>query len=87
MGGIPNLVGEPAIGGFGEPGVADVATHAETQALRYSTRNPDLRIILTVTQGLYRIVARRSAGIEKVADLKGKRIATIPRPPRAISSA
>jgi NitT/TauT family transport system substrate-binding protein len=59
--------------------VADVATHAETQALRYSVRHPELRIILNVSQGLYRIVARRSAGIASVADLKGKRIATIPQ--------
>ena len=78
MGGIANLVGEPAIAGFGTDGVADVATHAETQALRYSVRHPDLRIILTVTEGHYRIVARRSAGIATLADLKGKRIATVP---------
>lgn len=78
MGGIPNLVGEPVIPGFGEEGVADVATHAETQILRYSVRHPNLRVVLNVTEGLYRIVARRSAGIEAVADLKGKRIATIP---------
>jgi sulfonate transport system substrate-binding protein len=79
MGGIPNLVGDPPVPGFGEAGVADLATHAETQALRYSVRHPDLRIILTVTEGLYRIVARRSAGIATVADLRGKRIATIPQ--------
>jgi len=77
MGGIPNLVGEAQIQGFGSEGVADVATHAETQALRYSVKNPNIRIVLNVTKGLYRVVARRSAGIEKVADLKGKRIATI----------
>ena len=77
MGGIPNLVGEPIVPGFGEEGVADVATHAETQALRYSVRHPNLRIVLNVSQGLYRIVARRSAGIASVADLKGKRVATI----------
>lgn len=79
MGGIPNLVGDPIIPGFGEEGVADVATHAETQALRYSVRHPDLRIILQVTEGLYRIVARKSAGIETVADLKSKRVASIPQ--------
>lgn len=79
MGGIPNLVGEPIVPGFGEEGVADVATHAETQALRYSVRHPNLRIILNVSQGLYRIVARKSAGIARVADLKGKRVATIPQ--------
>lgn len=77
MGSIANLVGEPPVPGFGEEGEADLATNAETQALRYSVRHPNLRIIMTVTEGLYRIVARRSAGIESVADLKGKRIATI----------
>lgn len=77
MGGIPNLFGLPAIPGFGEDGIADVATHAETQGLRYSVANPDLRIILTVAEGLYRLAARRSAGIETLADLSGKRIATI----------
>jgi NitT/TauT family transport system substrate-binding protein len=78
MGGIPNLVGAAQIQGFGSPGVADVATHAETQALRYSVEHPDVRIILNVTRGLYRVVARKSAGIDTLADLKGKRIATIP---------
>ena len=79
MGGIPNLVGAPMINGFGEEGVADVATHAETQALRYSVEHPELRIVMNISQGLYRIVARRSAGIESVADLKGKSVATIPQ--------
>lgn len=81
-GGIGNLVGAPPVaglseGGLSQDGVADVATHAETQALRYSVANPDIRIILTVTEGRYRIVARRSAGIATLADLKGKRIATL----------
>lgn len=77
MGGIPNLVGEAGAQGFTSPGVADLATNAETQLLRYSVRHPDLRIIFNVTEGLYRIVARKSAGINSIADLKGKRIATI----------
>lgn len=77
MGGIANLVGEQGVPGFGSDGVADAATHAETQALRYSVRHPDVRIIMTITEGLYRIVARKSAGIAKLSDLKGKRIATI----------
>ncbi|WP_414902127.1 ABC transporter substrate-binding protein [Sphingomonas flavalba] len=55
----------------------DVATNAETQILRESIREPDLRIIMTVAEGLYRIVARKSAGITTVADLRGKRIATL----------
>ncbi len=77
MGGIPNLVGEAGAQGFASPGVADLATNAETQLLRFSVRHPDLRIIFNVTEGLYRIVARRSSGIHSIADLKGKRVATI----------
>jgi len=77
MGGIPNLVGETGAQGFASPGQADVATNAETQLLRFSVAHPDLRIVFNVTEGLYRIVARRSAGIATLADLKGKRVATI----------
>ncbi len=65
-GGIPVLVA----------GDADAATHAETQALLRSTANPNVRIVLTVAECYYRIVARRSAGITRLADLRGKRIGT-----------
>jgi sulfonate transport system substrate-binding protein len=59
-------------------GAADVATNAETQLLRESMTNPDLRIIMTVSESFYRLVARRSAGISKLSDLKGKRV-MVPR--------
>jgi NitT/TauT family transport system substrate-binding protein len=59
-------------------GEADLATNAETQLLRESVTNPDLRIIMTVTESFYRLVARRSAGIETLTDLKGKRV-MVPR--------
>lgn len=68
-GGIPNLF----------TGEADIATNAETQALRQSVDHPNLRIILTVSEGFYRIIARRSSGVTRLADLKGKRIATFGR--------
>jgi NitT/TauT family transport system substrate-binding protein len=57
---------------------ADLATNAETQALRQSVDHPDLRIIFTVAEGFYRVVARRSAGVHTLGDLRGKRIATAP---------
>lgn len=57
---------------------ADIATNAETQLLRESMTNPDLRIIMTVSESFYRLVARRSAGISKLSDLKGKRV-IVPR--------
>jgi len=56
----------------------DLATNAETQLLRESVANPDLRIIMTVSESFYRLVGRRSAGISKLADLKGKRV-LVPR--------
>src|SRR4051812_38009852 len=69
-GGIPNLF---------NAGEADIATNAETQALRQSVDHPNLRIILTVSEGFYRIIARRSAGVAKLEDLRGKKIATFGR--------
>jgi len=38
-------------------GEADLATNAETQLLRESVTNSDLRIIMTVTESFYRLVA------------------------------
>jgi len=67
-GGIPNIM----------DGSVDVATNAETQLLRQSVDDPSLRVIFTVAESFYRIVARKSAGIRTVADLKGKRV-TVPR--------
>jgi NitT/TauT family transport system substrate-binding protein len=72
-GGIPNIM----------DGTADIATNAETQLLRQSVGDPNLRVIFTVAESFYRIVARKSAGIAKVSDLKGKRITT----PRNTSAA
>jgi ABC-type nitrate/sulfonate/bicarbonate transport system substrate-binding protein len=68
-GGIPSLF---------EADAADLATNAETQALRQSVDHPDLRVVLTVAEGFYRVVARRSAGVHALDDLRGKRIATAP---------
>lgn len=67
-GGVPTLTS----------GMSDIATNAETQLLRESVDNPDLRVIFTIVESHYRIVARKSQGIQKLADLKGKRIA-VPR--------
>jgi ABC-type nitrate/sulfonate/bicarbonate transport system substrate-binding protein len=54
----------------------DLGTNAETQTLRQSVTYPNLRIIFTVTETFYRIVANREAGIETLEDLAGKRIAS-----------
>src|SRR5690606_19202803 len=56
-------------------GIADLAGNAGTQTLRMSLEHDDARIVMTVTEGLYRIVARKSAGIDSIEDLEGKRVA------------
>lgn len=57
-------------------GNVDVVTNAETQAILRSVADPDIRVILTVAEYGYRIVARRAAGIRTASDLRGKKIAT-----------
>jgi len=51
------------------------ATGSETQALINSTAEPGIRIICTLAEARYRIIARRSAGIRRVEDLRGKKVA------------
>jgi sulfonate transport system substrate-binding protein len=55
-------------------GTAHAATNAETQLLIYGT--PNVRLLFTVAEGLYRVVASRSAGIRTPSDLRGKRVTT-----------
>ncbi|MFL9839635.1 ABC transporter substrate-binding protein [Sphingomonas sp. ST-64] len=79
-GGVPNLIAGPVAGAIDRfPGRADAAGQAETQLLRLSVANPELRIVMTVTEGIYRIVARRSAGIARIADLAGRRVGIFER--------
>jgi len=56
-------------------GAVDAATGSETQALLNSIADPRIRIVLTLSDCRYRIVARKSAGIRRVADLRGKSVA------------
>lgn len=57
---------------------AHAAGNATTQMLRVLGDNPHVRLLFTLVDGNYRIVAKRSAGITRLADLKGKRI-VVPR--------
>jgi sulfonate transport system substrate-binding protein len=66
-GGIPALLSNTSI---------DLGTNAEIPALRNYATKKNLRIIFTVTETYYRIIASRKAGINTLADLKGKRIGT-----------
>jgi NitT/TauT family transport system substrate-binding protein len=58
-------------------GSADAATNAETQALLFSLKRPDIRIILTVAECGYRIIAPRAGGIRHAADLRGRKVGTV----------
>jgi len=75
--GGPPVMNGGVVSLLAEQDPADLATNAETQVLRQSVRRPDIRIIMTLVEGLYRIVARRSAGISSLDQLRGKRIATL----------
>lgn len=57
---------------------AHAATNATTQMLIVIRDNPKVRLLFTLTEGLYRIVAKRSAGIQTLSDLRGKRV-VVPR--------
>ncbi|AOB33661.1 hypothetical protein AKI39_12155 [Bordetella sp. H567] len=59
-------------------GQVDAATGSETQATLSAVLQPQLRIILTLAECHYRMVGRRSAGIQGIADLRGKRVAYTP---------
>jgi sulfonate transport system substrate-binding protein len=53
---------------------AHAAGNATTQMLRVLADNPNVRLLFTLVDGNYRLVAKRSAGINRIADLKGKRV-------------
>jgi NitT/TauT family transport system substrate-binding protein len=76
-GGVMNLWGQGSdLASLSAEGQADLAANSETQTLRGAFKHPDLRVIYTVAECPYRIVARRSAGIARLDDLRGKRIGT-----------
>src|ERR1700733_562033 len=55
-------------------GSVDAATGSETQMLLNSIAEPGIRIILTLAEARYRIIARPSAGIHRIQDLRGKKV-------------
>lgn len=76
-GSVMSLWGQSSdLASLGSAGQSDLAANSETQTLRGAVGHADLRVIFTVAECPYRIVARRSAGIARLADLRGKRIGT-----------
>jgi sulfonate transport system substrate-binding protein len=55
-------------------GDVDAATGSETQMLLNSIAEPGIRIIVTLAEARYRIIARQSAGIHRIEDLRGKKV-------------
>lgn len=77
-GGIMSLWGKDSdLASLSARGRSHIAANSETQALRGSFDNPDLRFIFTIAECPYRIVCRRSAGITRIHDLRGKRVGTM----------
>lgn len=68
-GGVANLASDTSF---------DLAANAETQGLKQYAGHKNIRLIYIVCEVAYRIVANKAAGINTLADLKGKRIGTIP---------
>ena len=56
-------------------GSVDAATGSETQLLLNSIAEPGIRIVMTLAEARYRIIARKSSGIHRIQDLRGKKIA------------
>jgi NitT/TauT family transport system substrate-binding protein len=76
-GSVMSLWGQSSdLASLSSAGQSDIALNTETQALRASVAHPDLRFIFTVAECPYRVVARRSSGVARLADLRGKRVGT-----------
>ncbi|KAF4624944.1 hypothetical protein G7Y89_g13224 [Cudoniella acicularis] len=68
-GGVANIVTDKTI---------DLAANAETQGLKQYSSHRNLRLIYVIVEVGYRIVANKASGINKLADLKGKKVGTMP---------
>lgn len=64
-GGVANL---------GSDSSFDLAANAETQGLKQYANHKNIRLIYTICEVPYRIVANKASGIKTLADLKGKKI-------------
>ncbi|KAI0189728.1 hypothetical protein EV127DRAFT_461713 [Xylaria flabelliformis] len=68
-GGIPSLASDTSV---------DLGANSETQLLRHYATHKNVRTVITTAEVYYRIVASRKAGINTLADLKGKKIGAFP---------
>ena len=56
----------------------DLAANAETQGLKQYATQKNYRLIYVICEAGYRLVANKASGVSKLADLKGKRVGTLP---------
>lgn len=68
-GGVANLATDTTI---------DIAANAETQGIKQYSSHRNIRIIYTIVDVGYRLVANKASGIKVLSDLKGKKIGTMP---------
>ncbi|KAK3318815.1 hypothetical protein B0H66DRAFT_622937 [Apodospora peruviana] len=59
-------------------GTADIGGNAETQGLKQYATHKNYRLIYVIVEVAYRLVANKAAGINTLADLRGKRVGTMP---------
>lgn len=76
---LPNFAGGPAIFEAIRAGALDIAYVGDTPPIQARAAGVHLPIIVTFTRELaqYRLVQRAGAGIEKLSDLRGKRVSYI----------
>jgi ABC-type nitrate/sulfonate/bicarbonate transport system substrate-binding protein len=68
-GGVANLASGGGI---------DLAANAETQGLLQYATHKNIRLIYVIVEAGYRVVANKASGITILADLKGKKVGTMP---------
>lgn len=68
-GGVANLASDKSI---------DLAANAETQGLKQYSSHRNTRLIYVIVEAGYRVVANKASGINTLADLKGKKVGTMP---------
>jgi len=68
-GGVANLASDKSF---------DLAANAETQGLIQYASHKNLRLIYVICEAGYRVVANKASGITTLADLKGKKVGTMP---------
>jgi sulfonate transport system substrate-binding protein len=84
---LPNFAGGPAIFEAIRAGALDIAYVGDTPPIQARAAGVQLPIIATFTRerAQYRLVQRADAGVERLADLRGKRLSYVEGSGRQVS--